>query len=200
MSPTDRDGPSNPALPPAGVGSGGVGGSGVPLQASPAEGGRPPGVVGQILGRDQEDDDRPLPELPPLPADPKWRIEHLSMISAIGVALALCAGSIGFLIDGPDSGMGVAGGVFIVTVGFTISTLAIAWADVIQPALVLPVGLTAYVIKYALIAFVLVSAGASGWGGARPMAYGIAFGAVVLSAVQVWFVTRLANRRLSGAP
>ena len=160
---------------------------------------RPPGVLRQILGRDQDDEGRPLPDLPPLPEDPRWRIEHLPMITAIGLALSLCAGSAGFLIGGVAAGLGVAGGVFVVAVGFSLSTLAIAWADVIRPALVMPVGLTVYVIKYALIGLILLAAGQAGWVGARPMAYGIAIGAVAMTAVQVWWISRLANRRLRNA-
>jgi hypothetical protein len=135
-----------------------------------------------------------------LPADPKWRIEHLPMITAIGVALALFAGSAGFLVGGPDTGLGAIAGVLVVTAGFTISTLAIAWADVIRPALIMPVGLSVYLIKYVSIALVLLGAGASGWAGARPMAYGIAFGAVAMTGVQVWWVSRLARRHLPDTP
>jgi hypothetical protein len=172
----------------------------VPAQPGSPEDVRAPGVLKQILGRDQDDDDRPLPDLPPLPDDPTWRIEHLPMITAIGVALTLCAGSAAFLLAGVTAGLGVAAGVFIVAIGFSLSTLAIAWADAVRPALVMPVGLTVYVIKYALIVLILFSAGGSGWPGARAMAYGIAIGAVSMTAVQVWWVTRMANRRLSGAP
>jgi len=78
--------------------------------------------------------------------------------------------------------------------------VTIARADVIRPALVMPAGLSVYAIKYAVIALILVSAGASGWPGARPMAYGIAFGAVTMTAVQVWWITRLARRHVPGAP
>jgi len=59
----------------------------VPEQPEP----RRAGVVKTILGRDDEDDDRPLPQLPPLPADPRWRIEHLPLVLAAGFAVVLCA-------------------------------------------------------------------------------------------------------------
>lgn len=188
-------------VPATGVSTAGVA-AGVPAQGGSAEGrsadrGRPVGVIGQILGHD-EDDDRPLPVFPPLPADPTWRIDHLPMITAIGVALTLFAGSAAFFAGGPAAGLGVAAGVFIVAVGFTISTLAIAWADVLRPALVMPVGLAVYVIKYALIALILVGAGATGWAGARPMAWGIAFGAVAMTGVQVWWISRRARRQATG--
>jgi hypothetical protein len=162
---------------------------GVPRQ----KGGRRPGVLRTILGNDP-DDDRALPDLPPLPADPRWRIEHLPLVSAAGVALVLCAASVGFLVGGATTALGAAAGVFIVTVSFSMSTLAVAWADVIRPALVLPVGLLAYVIKYVLITFIMLSVGASGWAGGLPMAWGIVVGVLLLTAVQVWWVSRLARR------
>jgi hypothetical protein len=172
----------------------------VPAQARPAEFVRPPGVLSTILGRDQDDDGRPLPDLPPLPADPKWRIEHLPMITAIGVALTLCGGSAGLVIGGPVTALAVALGIFVVVIGFTFSTLTIAWADVRRPQLVMPVGLTVYVIKYALIIGILLAAQLSEWQGTRAMAYGVAFGAVTMTAAQIWWISRLARRHLPSVP
>lgn len=151
-----------------------------------------PGVVRTILGHDE--DDRPLPELPPLPADPRWRIEHLPFVTAVGAALVLCAASAGFLAGGPVAALGAAAGVLVVTVGVTLTTLVIAWADAIRPALVLPVGLAIYVIKYSLIVFLLFAVASSGWAGARPMYWGVAVGAVLLTGVQAWWLTRLSRR------
>jgi hypothetical protein len=166
----------------------------IPAQAEPAVIERRPGVLRTILGHDQDDEDRPLPDLPPLPADPRWRIEHMPMVLAAGFALVFCAASVGFLLDGPTAALGAAAGVFIVTVGYSMSTLAVAWADAIRPALVMPIGLSAYVIKYLLIALIMMAVAGNGWAGGVPMAWGIAAGAVVLTAVQVWWVSRLARR------
>jgi hypothetical protein len=161
----------------------------VPAQA------RPPGLVRTILGRDDEDDDRPLPDLPPLPADPRWRIEHLPLVTAVGVALVMCAFSAGFLAGGLPAGLGAAGGVLVVTAGVTLTTLAIAWADVIRPELVMPVGLGIFLVKYAAVAFLLFAVAGSGWSGARAMFWGVAAGAVLLTGVQAWWLTRIAARR-----
>jgi hypothetical protein len=157
------------------------------------------GIVGTILGRD-DDDDRPLPNLPQLPADPRWRIEHLPLITAAGFALVLFGFSAGLLIGGMPAALGVAGGILIVTVGVSLTTLAIAWADVIRPELVLPVGLIVYFVKYAAIAFLMFAVAASKWSGARPMLWGLAIGAVLLTGVQAWWLTRLANRRAAAVP
>lgn len=147
-----------------------------------------------------EDDDRPLPDLPALPSDPRWRIEHLPVLTAAGIALVFCAASAGFFAGGTTAAFGAAAGVLVVTVGTTMSTLAIAWADAVRPALVLPVGLLTYVIKFALVAFVMMSVASSGWAGGRPMAWGLAGGVVALTAVQAWWVARIARRHLPAGP
>ena len=164
----------------------------LPAQPEP----RRAGVIKTILGRDDEDDDRPLPPLPPLPADPRWRIEHLPLVLAAGFALVLCAASAGFFLGGPTAALGAAAGTFVVTVGVSLTTLVIAWADVIRPALVMPVGLAVYVIKYSLIVFLMIGVGYSQWAGGTAMAWSIAASAVVLTGVQIWWLSKLASRNL----
>ncbi len=139
-------------------------------------------------------DDTPLPDLPPLPADPRWRIRHLPMLTVISFALVLCAASAGFLIDGPDAALGAAAGVLMVNLSFTISTLVVAWADTVRPALLMPLGLMTYVIKYTLIVAIMIGVAASGWAGGVPMAWGIVAGAILLTAAQVWWIARLARQ------
>jgi hypothetical protein len=145
-------------------------------------------------------DDVPLPDLPPLPEDPRWRIEHLPMLTAIAGALTMCAASAGFLVSGLDAALGAAAGVLLVTVSFTVSTLVVAWADTVRPALVMPLGLLTYVIKYTLIVAIMIGVASSGWSGGNPMALGIAVGAVLLTAAQVWWVSRLARRNAAASP
>jgi hypothetical protein len=169
-------------------------GTEVPAQARHA------GVVRTILGRDDEDDDRPLPDLPPLPADPRWRIEHLPFVTAVGLALVFCGFSAGFLVGGLPAALGVAFGVLVVTIGVTLTTLAIAWADVIRPELVMPVGMAVYVVKYAAIVFLLFAVAGSDWSGARSTFWGVAVGAVLLTGLQAWWLTRLAARRAATPP
>jgi hypothetical protein len=148
-----------------------------------------------LFGRPLDDeDDRPLPDLPPLPEDPRWRLAHLPMVAAAGMAFVLFAATIGFLTGGPTAALGAAAGVFVVSVGLTMSTLVIAWADAVNPALIMPLGLLAYVVKYALISVMMLTVAANRWPGGLPMAWGIAGGVVALTAVQVWWVSRLDRR------
>ncbi|RZU49937.1 hypothetical protein EV385_1694 [Krasilnikovia cinnamomea] len=140
-------------------------------------------------------DDTPLPDLPPLPADPRWKVEHLPLLTAISVALLLCAASVGFVVGGPVVALGAAAGVAIVTVSYTLTTLALAWADTVRPALVMPVGLGAYVLKYSLLGVILAVLVGSGWRGGVALGWGVVAGVVVWTAAQVWWVHKLARRK-----
>lgn len=134
--------------------------------------------------------DPPLPELPPLPADPRWRVAHLPFLSAVSAALLLCAASAGFLAGGPASALGAAVGVLIVTLSFTMSTLVIAWADTVRPALLMPMALLTYVLKYSVLGVVLAYGVASSWTGKAALGWGIVAGVVVWTVVQAWWFTR----------
>jgi len=135
------------------------------------------------------DDDRPLPDLPPLPADPRWRVAHLPFLTAVSVAVLLCAASIGYLAGGPQLALGAAAGVAITTVSYTMSTLVIAWADTVRPALVMPLGLATYVVKYSLLGVILAFTVTSEWSGRVALGWGVVAGVVVWTAVQGWWVT-----------
>jgi hypothetical protein len=163
-------------------------------RAVPAQGSGPeehesavrlPGVPERGFDRD----DRPLPELPPLPADPRWRVSHLPFLTAVSAALLLCAASAGFLAGGSASALGAATGVLIVTISYTMSTLVIAWADTVRPALLMPLALLTYVVKYTILGVVLAYGVSSDWGGKTALGWGIVAGVVVWTGVQAWWFT-----------
>ncbi len=141
----------------------------------------------------EDEDDRPLPDLPPLPADPRWRVEHLPFLSAVSFALLMCAASAGFLLDGPAAALGAAAGVLIVIVSFTMSTLVIAWADTVRPALLMPLALFTYVLKYSLLGVVLAYGVSTDWPGKNALGLGILAGVTVWTAVQVWWFHRISR-------
>jgi hypothetical protein len=139
---------------------------------------------------DDHEDERPLPDLPPLPADPRWRVEHLPFLTAFSVALMICAASVGFFVGGAPAALGAAAGVAVVTVSFTMSTLVLAWADTVRPALVMPLGLLTYVVKYSLLGVIMMFVISSDWPGRLAMGWGIVAGVLGWTAVQVWWVYR----------
>ena len=143
----------------------------------------------------KEEDDHPLPDLPPLPADPRWRVAHLPFLSAVSAALLSCAASAGFLTGGPQAALGAATGVLIVTLSYTMSTLVIAWADTVRPALLMPLGLLTYVLKYTLLGVILAFGVATDWPGKTALGLGIIAGVVVWSTVQAWWFARTARAK-----
>src|SRR5690348_14753805 len=153
-----------------------------------------PGVPKQGFDRDG-DDETPLPDLPPLPADPRWRVAHLPFLTAVSFALLLCAASVGFLAGGSTSAVGAAVGVLIVTISYTMSTLVIAWADTVRPALLMPLAMLTYVLKYSVLGAVLIFGIAGDWPGKIALGWGIVAGVVVWTAVQAWWLARLSRSR-----
>ncbi|AEV88333.1 hypothetical protein ACWT_7323 [Actinoplanes sp. SE50] len=152
------------------------------------------GVIPAAVEKDV-DDDLPLPDLPPLPADPRWKVEHLGFLTAVSVALLLCAASAGFLSGGPAYALAAAGGVLIVTVSHTLTTLIVAWADTVRPALVMPLGMLTYVVKYSLFGIILAFGVSSDWPAKTALGLGVVAGVMVWTGVQAWQVTRATLRR-----
>jgi hypothetical protein len=138
----------------------------------------------------------PTEERPAPPANPGWRIEHLPLLSAVSMALLLFAASAGFFAGGPDSALGAAAGVLIVTVSFTMSTLVIAWADTVRPALLMPLGMLTYVVKYSLLGVILGFGVNIKWAGWIALGWGIVAAVVVWTGVQAWWVHRRVVRKV----
>jgi hypothetical protein len=137
---------------------------------------------------DDDEDDLPLPDLPPLPADPRWRLEHLPFLMTVSFALVLCVASVGFFTAGPPAALGAALGVLIVTISYSMSTLVIAWADTVRPELVLPVAILTYVLKYTILGVILAYGVATDWPGRTALGMGIVVGVMVWTGVQAWWL------------
>jgi hypothetical protein len=131
-----------------------------------------------------------------VPADPRWRVEHLPLLTTVSTALVLFAASAGFLTGGPDAAAGAAAGVLVVTLSYTVSTLVIAWADTARPALLMPLGMLTYVVKYTLLGVILVFGVSSDWPGRTALGWGIVAGVVVWTGVQAWWVHRRTMRKV----
>jgi hypothetical protein len=148
------------------------------------------GAFGEIPGTPEKPDETPLPDLPPLPEDPRWKVEHLGFLTTVSFALLLCAASVGYLVSGPTAALAAAAGVMIVLVSHTLTTLVVAWADTVRPALVMPLGMLTYVVKYSLLGIILAVGVSSDWSGKKALGLGVVAGVVVWTGVQAWWVTR----------
>jgi hypothetical protein len=115
------------------------------------------------------------------------RIPHLTTALAVA-AVALVAGAVvGGLAAGWPGAIGVAAGIALVTASYAASTVAIAWADWVDPRLVLPVGMGMYVTKFSLFGGMMIAIVGAGWRGAVPMAMGICAAVVTWTATQIWW-------------
>ncbi|GAA0540057.1 hypothetical protein GCM10010172_21630 [Paractinoplanes ferrugineus] len=130
-------------------------------------------------------------DLAPPPADPRWRVAHLPFLTAVSMALVLCAASVGYFTGGSGAALGAALGVLIVTLSYTMSTLVIAWADTVRPALLMPLALLTYVVKYSLLGVVLSYGVSTNWSGKSALGWGIVAGVVVWTGVQAWWFTAI---------
>ncbi len=114
----------------------------------------------------------------------RQRLRHLPSGLGASAALLVVGALIGGLLRGGAGVAGVAAGIGLVAASYTIGSLVIAWADSIDPRLILPVGLTTYALKFTIIGVVMSTIAASGWAGLKPM------GVAVLGSVLGWIVAQ----------
>jgi hypothetical protein len=112
------------------------------------------------------------------------RLRHLPSGLIASAVLLVVGVAVGALVRGEAGAFGAAAGVCLVAVSYVIGSLVIAWADSIDPRLVLPAGLMTYVLKFTLIGVVMAVIASSGWAGLRPM------GVAVLGSALGWIVTQ----------
>ncbi|HEY3010897.1 MAG TPA: hypothetical protein VGJ63_22960 [Micromonosporaceae bacterium] len=122
--------------------------------------------------------------------DRGWRLRHLPLLLTVSGVLIVAAALLGGVLRDGAGAVGAALGVGIVTASYLISTLLIAWADAVRPALVLPVGMTAYAVKFTVIGVVMAAVAASGWDGLVPLGLGVVAGVVAWTATQIIWVVR----------
>ena len=103
-------------------------------------------------------------------------------VSAVLLGLATLVGALGAAV-----------GVAVVAASYSATMLAVAWADSVNPRLVLPVGVGMYITKFSLIGALMIIVGASEWAGKIPMAMGIVAAVVVWTTAQIWWTLRNAH-------
>ena len=117
-----------------------------------------------------------------------WRLAHLPALLAASGGLLVAGAVVGLLVAGIAGAAGAVAGVGMVAGSYLVSTLLIAWADSVDPRLVLPVGLTTYLVKFTLIGIVMAAVVATGWDGLPALGVGVVAGVVTWSATQIWWV------------
>jgi hypothetical protein len=117
------------------------------------------------------------------------RLRHLPVTLAVLAVVAVLAGVVGGLAVGGAGAAGAVAGISVVVVSYLLSTIAIAWADSVNPRLVFPVGVGAYLTKFSLFGVAMVALLDTGWPGLTPLALGIVVGVVAWTGTQIWWVS-----------
>ena len=112
------------------------------------------------------------------------RLNHLPSGLVASAALLVVGAVVGGLLRGTAGAVGAAAGVLLVAASYTLSSLIIAWADTIDPRLVLPAALMTYTLKIALLFVLFVGLSAAGWRGLAPM------GVSVMATALAWIVAQ----------
>jgi hypothetical protein len=122
--------------------------------------------------------------------DRGWRLRHLPVLLGVSGVLMAVAAAVGALVGGVDAALGAAAGVAVVSASYTVSMVAIAWADSVATPLVLPVGLMTYILKVTVLGLVMFAVMVSGWPGMFAMAWAMAAAVVGWTATQIWWVVK----------
>ena len=86
-------------------------------------------------------------------------------------------------------------GRLVTAASYTLSTLVLAWADAVDPQLVLPFGLGLYVAKFTLLGVVMVAWRRPAGPGWSRSASASSPGVVVWTGVHIWWLATVHARR-----
>jgi membrane associated rhomboid family serine protease len=125
------------------------------------------------------------------------RLRHLPVTLAVCALVAALATAVGGLAGGGAGAVGALTGVALVVLSYVLSSLAIAWADSVNPQLVFPVGMVAYLTKFTFLGLVMVALLGSTWSGITAHAMGIVAGVVAWTGTQIWWVSTKGRPRIN---
>ncbi|WP_433551323.1 hypothetical protein ACQP08_27185 [Micromonospora zamorensis] len=114
------------------------------------------------------------------------RLPHLRPTLLSCAVLAVLAIPLAAVLEGAEGAAGAAAGIALVVVSYLISGFSVAWADAINPRMVMSVGLVTYGVKIVILGLTMAAIATTGWGGLRVM------GIAVIVAVVVWTGAHLA--------
>jgi hypothetical protein len=121
------------------------------------------------------------------------RLRHLPPAMLASGVLLVLAVPVGALLAGVAGAVGSAAGVCLVVVSYVISGLSVAWADAVNPRLVLPLGLLTYALKFTVLGFVMAALARTGWAGLVPMGVTVIVAVVVWTGTHLWWTLRAPN-------
>jgi hypothetical protein len=120
----------------------------------------------------------------------KKRLRHLPASLLATAALILVGVPVAGLVAGRVGALGGLAGIALVAVSYLVSSLVVAWVDLVARHLLLVIVLLTYVLKFAAFGVVMWSVAETGWAGLPPMGVGIIVATVVWTAAQFWWIMR----------
>jgi len=118
------------------------------------------------------------------------RLRHLRSALAV-VAFALVVGIVlGWLWRQGTGAAGAAAGIGLVALSYVVSSVILAWADLVNPRLIMPVGLATYGVKFTVMGILMAAVSRAGWAGLPAMGVGIIATALAWTGAQAWWVWR----------
>ncbi|GAB7043549.1 hypothetical protein JCM9533A_74000 [Catenuloplanes niger JCM 9533] len=118
------------------------------------------------------------------------RLGHIWWPLAATTVLAVVLAVVGRVVDDGPGLLGALLGVGLLTGGYLVSNLALAWADSIMPKLVLTIGLATYIFKITMLGVVLLVVIDQNWAGVRMTAIGMICTMVIWISAQIWSSVR----------
>lgn len=116
------------------------------------------------------------------------RLTFVPFMLGVSAVVAVVAPLVAYFTVSPAAALGVLAGVGLVVVSYLLSSLVIAWADSINPKMVLSVGLLMYGVKFTVLFLVLAVIAQTGWAGLKPMAIGIGIAAIAWTVGHAWWL------------
>ncbi|MGN9766320.1 hypothetical protein ACTMS2_14295 [Micromonospora sp. SD12] len=108
------------------------------------------------------------------------RLPHLRLPLLACAVLALVAVPTAAVLRGGTGAAGVAAGIALVVVSYLVSGVSVAWADAVNPRMIMSVGLVTYATKIVVLGVAMAAVAATGWPGLPDM------GVAIIAAVVVW--------------
>jgi len=120
----------------------------------------------------------------------KKRLRHLPASLLATAALTLLGVPVGGLVAGGAGALGGLAGIGLVAISYLISSLVVAWVDLVARHLLLVIVLLTYVLKFTAFGVVMWSVSESGWSGLPAMGVAIIVATVVWTGAQFWWILR----------
>jgi hypothetical protein len=120
----------------------------------------------------------------------KKRLRHLPSSLLAAAVLVLVGVPAGGLAGGWAAAAGVFAGVALVAFSYVVSSVVVAWVDMVSRPMLLPVVLGTYALKFAVFGVVMWRVAEAGWQGLPAMGVAVIVATIVWTGTQLWWTLR----------